>query len=105
MRPDERLENKVEPIPSQPEMPWYLLKIIPSVRKNAPPDVWQLVSTQNIDVKTKELWDCTATLKLGTSPLDALQKIKVAEIVSAQFSVGDFAMDYGQVLHDFLAKR
>jgi len=40
-----KLEKKVEPIPSQPEMPWYLLKIIPSVRKNAPPDVWQLIST------------------------------------------------------------
>jgi len=100
-----RLEKKVDPIPSRPEMPWYLLKIIPSVRKNAPPDVWQLVSTQNIDAKTKELWNCTATFELGTGPLDALGNIKVAEVVSAQFSVGDFAMDYGEVLHDYLVKK
>jgi acetoacetate decarboxylase len=100
-----RLEKKVDPIPDQPELPWFLLKIIPSVRKNAPPDVWQLVSTRNIDVKTKELWNCTATFELGTSPLDALGKIKVAEIVSAQFSIGDFAMDYGEVLHDYLVKK
>jgi len=100
-----KLEKKVDLIPSQPELPWFLLKIIPSVRKNATPDVWQLVSTQNIDVKTKELWNCTATLRLGTSPQDALGNIKVAEIVSAEFGVGDFAMDYGEVLHDFLTKK
>jgi acetoacetate decarboxylase len=100
-----RLEKKVDPIPSQPEMPWYLLKIIPSVRKNAPPDVWQLVSTQNIGTKTKELWNCTATFEMGTGPQDALGNIRVSEIVSAQFSVGDFAMDYGEVLYDFLAKK
>jgi len=100
-----RLEKQVDPIPSQPELPWYLLKIIPSVKKDAPPDVCQLVSTRNIGVRTKELWNCTATLKLGTSPLDALGKIKVAEIVSAQFSVGDFAMDYGEVLHDYNVKK
>ena len=100
-----RLEKRVDPIPSQPELPWFLLKIIPSVRKNAPPDVWQLVSTRNTDVKTKELWNCTATFKLGTGPLDNLGNIKVAEIVGAQFSVGDFVMDYGEVLHDYLVKK
>jgi len=99
-----RLEKKLDPIPTQPELPWFLLKIIPSMRKNAPPDVWQLVSTRNIDVKTKELWNCTATCKLGSSPLDNLGDIKVVEIVGAQFSVGDFAMDYGEVLHDYLER-
>lgn len=100
-----RLEKKVDPIPNQPEFPWFLLKIIPSARKNAPPDVWQLISSLNIDTKTKELWNCTATFELGTGPLDTLGNIKIAEIVSAQFSVGDFAMDYGEVLHDYLVKK
>jgi len=36
---------------------------------------------------------------------NALGKIEVAEIVSAQFSVGDFAMDYGEVLHDYNVKK
>lgn len=98
-----KLENKVEPIPSRPELPWFLLKIIPSVKKNALPDVWQLISSLNIDNKVKELWNCRATLELGTSPMDPLGNIKISAIVSAQFSVGDFAMDYGEVLHDYLA--
>jgi acetoacetate decarboxylase len=98
-----RLGNKVDPIPSQPELPWFLLKIIPSARKNAPPDVWQLISSLNINSGIKELWNCTATIQLESGPLDALGNIKAIEIVSAQFSVGDFAMDYGEVLHDYLA--
>lgn len=97
-----KLQKKVDPIPNQPEFPWFLLKIIPSVRKNAPPDVWQLISSLNINRKIKELWSCTATFDLGTGPLDPLGKIKVSEIVNAQFSVSDFAMDYGEVLHDYL---
>jgi acetoacetate decarboxylase len=100
-----KLEKKLDPVPTEPEMPWYLLKIIPSVRKNAPPDVWQLVSTLNTGVKTKELWNCAATLKVQSGPQDDLGKIRVVEIVSAQFSVGDFAMDYGEVLHDYLTKK
>jgi acetoacetate decarboxylase len=100
-----RLEKKIDPALNQPELPWYLLKIIPSARKNAPPDVWQLVSSKNIDAKTDELWNCAATFKLGTSPLDDLGRIKVLDIVSAQFSVGDFTMDYGEVLFDYLAKK
>ena len=98
-----KLGNKVDPIPVQPEVPWFLLKIIPSVKKNAPPDVWQLISSLNIDAKVKELRGCTATLEFGTGPVDALGNIKVLEIVNAQFSVSDFAMDYGDVLHDYLA--
>lgn len=98
-----KLGNRVEPIPSQQELPWFLLKIIPSVRKNAPPDVWQLISSLNIDNRVKELWNCTAEIEFGTGPVDALGNIKVLEVVSARFSVGDFAMDYGEVLHDYLA--
>ena len=100
-----KLEKKADPVPSQPELPWFLLKIIPSARRNAPPDVWQLVSTRNIDVKTKELWNCTASLELKTGPQDALGNIPVLEVVSAQFSVGEFAMDYGEILHDYLVKK
>jgi acetoacetate decarboxylase len=100
-----KLEKKVDPIPSQPEMPWYLLKIIPSVKKDAPPEVWQLVSTTNTGNKTKELWNCTASFKLGTSAQDAWGDIKVLEIVGAQFVVDDFDMNYGEVVHDYLARK
>lgn len=97
--------KKVEPVPSQPQMPWFLQKIIPSPRKNAPPDVWQLVSSTNSDTVTNDLWNCTAQLELGTGPQDPLGNIKILGIVGAQFSDGDFAMDYGQVLHDYLVKE
>ena len=98
-------QKNVEPGRNQRQMPWFVQKIIPSARKNAPPDVWQLVSSTNVDNITKELWNCTAMLELQTGPQDPLGNIKVLEIVSAQFSVGDFAMDYGQIIHDYLLKK
>jgi hypothetical protein len=36
--------EKVEPVPSRPPRVRYNLKYIPSVRKNAPPDVMQITS-------------------------------------------------------------
>lgn len=100
-----KCQDKVEPAPNQPPLPWFLQKIIPSARKNAPPDIWQLVSSTNIGNVTKEFWNCTAKLEFGSGPMDPLGSIKVLEIVNAKFSVGDFALDYGQVLHDYLVKR
>ena len=98
-------QKRLEPGPDQPKKIWFVQKIIPSARKNAPPDVWQLVSSVNINNLTKELWDCSAKLEFATGPQDPLGNIKVLEIVSAQFSVGDFAMEYGEVLHDYLGKK
>jgi len=98
-------QKKLDPGPDPPKKVWFLQKIIPSARKNAPPDVWQLVSSVNVDNLTKELWDCTAKLEFATGPEDPLGNIKVLEIVSAQFSVGNFAIDYGEVLHDYLLKK
>jgi len=98
-------QKKLEPGPNQPQNPWFLQKIVPSARKNTPPDVWQLVSSVNVDNQTKELWDCTAKLEFATGPQDPLGNIKILEIVSAQFSVGDFAMDYGEVVHDYLMRK
>lgn len=98
-----KLEKKADPASAQPELPWILRKIIPSVKKDAPPDVWQLTAMRNADVVVRELWNCSATVKLGTGPQDRLEEIPVAGIAGAQFSVGDFTMGYGEVLHDYLA--
>jgi acetoacetate decarboxylase len=97
--------SKVDPVTKQPQLPWFVQKIIPSAQKNAPPDVWQLVSSVNIDTVITELWNCTAKLEFGSGPQDPLGNIKVLEIVSAQFSHRDFAMDYGEVLHNYLPKK
>ena len=100
-----KLQKKLRPGPDPPEKIWFLEKFIPSARKHALPDIRQLVSSVNVDNLTKELWDCTAKLEFATGPEDPLGNIKVLEIVSAQFSVGNFTIDYGEVLHDYLAKK
>ena len=100
-----KLQKKLAPGASQPQMPWFLQKIIPSARRGVPPDVWQLVSQVNIDNVTTELWDCSAELEFASGPQDPLGRIKVLGVVNAQFSVGGFTMDYGDVIHDYLIKK
>jgi acetoacetate decarboxylase len=95
--------NKVDPIPNAPGMPWYNLKLIPSVEKNGPPDVFQLTATLNKDTKIKEYYACESSLEFKSSPYDSLDEIEVIEIVEANFQVNDFVMDFGKVIHDYLA--
>lgn len=96
--------KKIDPIPDQPELPWFNLKIIPSVVKNSPPDVMQLTSALNTNSLTKELYYCKASMEFGSSPMDPLGNIEIVEILGAQFKVTDFVMNYGEVLHDYLAQ-
>jgi len=98
-----QLTERVEPIPSQPNPPWFNLKLIPSVKKNAPPDVMQLTSTL-VNSASKELHKGKATLEFSSSPSDPLGKIKVIKIVNATYTVNDFLLDYGDVLYDYLAE-
>ena len=93
--------EKVEPLPSRPPRVRYNLKYIPSVRKNAPPDVMQITSNVQ-ENRLKELYKGTATLELGTTPVDPLGAIPILEIVRAEFGVIDGVVDYGDVLFDYL---
>ena len=101
---DASLSEKVEPIPSSPILPWYNMKIIPSVEKNAPPEVLQLTSTINTNSKIKELYGCRAELKFQSSPFDNLGEIEILGITDATFQVNDFVMDYGKIIYDYLAE-
>jgi acetoacetate decarboxylase len=93
--------EKVEPLPSRPPRVRYNLKYIPSVRKNAPPDVMQI--TSNVQENTlKELYKGTGTLELGTTPVDPLGTIPILEIVRAELGVIDGVVDNGDVLFDYL---
>ena len=98
-----QLTEQIDPIPSQPNPPWFNLKLIPSVKKNAPPDVMQLTSTL-VNSEPKELHRGKAALEFSSSPSDPLGKIKVIKIVNATYTVNDFLLDYGDVLYDYLAK-
>jgi acetoacetate decarboxylase len=95
--------KRIDPIPEQPATPWYNLKLIPSVKKNAPPDVMQLTSTL-MDSEIKELHKGSATLKLYSSALDPLGSIPIVDILEGSYSVDDFTLGYGDVIYDYLTK-
>jgi acetoacetate decarboxylase len=94
---------KVEPVPTRPPRLRYNLKYIPSVRKNAPPDVMQITSYLQ-ENKTKELYKGKATLEFGSASVDPLGKIPILGIVSAEYMVIDGSVDYGEVAYDYLKR-
>ena len=93
--------ERIDPIPERPAAPWFNLKLIPSVKKNAPPDVMQLTSTL-MESETKELYTGSATLKLGSSISDPLEDIPILEILEAKYVTDDFSLGYGDVIYDYL---
>ena len=95
--------ERVDPIPEQPAAPWFNLKLIPSVKKNAPPDVMQLTSTL-MEGETKELYTGSATLALGSSVSDPLEDIPILEILEAKVVIDDFSLGYGDVIYDYLTE-
>ncbi len=93
--------EQVKPIPIQPDIPGFNLKIVPSVRKNHTPDVLQL-TTVNIVSVIKELTRGDATLCFASSTADPLGRIKVLEILSGEQYIEDMILDCGEVLFDYL---
>jgi acetoacetate decarboxylase len=94
---------QIDPVPAQPGAPWFNLKLIPSVKKNAPPDVMQLTSTL-MESETKELYAGSATLMLGSSVADRLGDIPILEILEGRYTVDDFTLGYGDVIYDYLTE-
>lgn len=96
--------ERVEPLPVQPDMPSFNLKLIPSVKKNNPPDVLQLTSAIVLSEK-QELNRGQASLSLASSPADDLGAIPVVEIISGEQCVENATLDCGDVLFDYLAEN
>lgn len=96
-------ERKLDTVPPRPKDTFYLLKMIPSATKDAPPDVMKLIST-GIDpdvIKSVQLG--RATLQFGPSPYDAfLAGIPVQEVVYSEVIVHDFTLGNGQTVFDYL---
>ncbi len=99
-----RKGEKVEPVVQRPPRARYNLKYIPSVKKNAPPDVKQLTSYLQ-ETTLKELYKGKATLLLGGTNVDPLSSIPVVEIVKAEYMIIDGTVDYGEVIYDYLKQR
>jgi hypothetical protein len=97
-----QLGEPVVPIPEMPNDPILNLKLIPSVKEGAPPDVKRLTSTVARDVKRHVVRGGMGKLSLSSLPSDPLGSIPVVEIVGAGYEEQDFVLDYGEVVFDYL---
>ena len=95
---------RVEPIPDQPNTPSFNLKLIPSVKKNSPPDVLQLTSVEVMSEK-QELYTGQASLSLMSSPTDDLGQIPVVQILSGEQCIENMTLGCGDLLFDYLAEN
>lgn len=83
--------------------PIYNLKVIPSVKKDAPPDVMQLTSNTLENVVVHRVVEGNATVTFGVSPADPLYLLAPLEIVAGIYCELDFDLTYGEVIHDYKA--
>lgn len=95
--------------PARPEeiqldLPWFNFKLIPSVKKDAPPDVKQLTSNTFENIKVKQINKGKATLEFGISPDDPLNKIAIKEVLGGYYINFDFTLTYGDVIYDYLSE-
>src|ERR1700682_682782 len=81
--------------------PLYNLKIIPSVRKGAPPDVMQLTAMTLQNVVVHRVLEGSATVKFGESPADPLFKLQPIEVLKALYCELDFDLPHGEVVHEY----
>ena len=86
-------------------LPIVNLKLIPSVEKDAPPDVKQLTITSLQDVNVHKMYSGNTVLEFGASPVDPFHKIPIKEILSGNYKEMDFTIGYGKVLYDYLKAK
>jgi len=99
-------QQKIDPIPPRAKDTYFLLKLIPSIKKDALPDVLKLTSMVIDPDVIKELRVGKGTLEFGDSPSDPfLAKIPVKEVVYSETIVHDLTLGYGDVVVDYLASR
>lgn len=81
---------------------FFNLKLIPSVREGAPPDVKQITSTVLQDVAIHGARAGGAKFELRSSPSDPLGAIAPREVLGAVEVHTDFTLTFGDVAHDYL---
>jgi acetoacetate decarboxylase len=96
--------EQIKPIPIQPGLPAFNLKLVPSVQKNHSPDVLQLTSATTVSEK-KELFKGEAMLSFASSESDPLGRIQILEILGGDQYTEDLSLDCGDVLFDYLVEN
>ena len=79
------------------------MKRIPSGTNSTEYDIKQLTSAVLRDEIQKEVRPGDATLRLGSTVTDPLERIPVLDIVKGIYCTGGFVLDYGRIVHDYLA--
>ncbi|MGE3771319.1 MAG: acetoacetate decarboxylase family protein [Gammaproteobacteria bacterium] len=79
------------------------LKLVPSIREGAAPEVMQLTSTTLSNVTIKKVYKGRATLQFLPSPVDRFSEIPVREVLGGVYYNADFTLGHGEVLHDYLS--
>lgn len=95
------------PIPPRAFSPrsTFLMKAVPSVTGGSMYDVKHLTTAVLRDEQNTDVRPGKATIRLGSTESDPLGGIPVLEIVSGVYYIGGFALDYGRVVYDYLAKE
>jgi len=83
-------------------MDFINLKLIPSVKNGAPPEVMQLTKTALSNFAPTQVYRGRGTLSFGSSPVDRLDQFPVREMVDAFYYHSDFTLGDGEVVHDYL---
>jgi acetoacetate decarboxylase len=81
---------------------WFNVKLIPSVKHHASPEVHQLTSTTLQGLTFKQIYRGRATLTLGGSPVDPLQNLVIQAVQEGVYVQADATLTYGDVLHNYL---
>ena len=91
-------------LPTQ-EMAYINLKYIPSVIKDAPPDVKQLTYTKTENSKMTQSRMGSATLEFHSSKYNPLDKIPILGITGAVYTKFSLTLPHGEVLYDYLKEK
>ena len=99
---DFEIGEKVPPESAPPGLPFYTLKIIPSVVKGAPPEVKQITSWEVENNKVHTLHKGTGTFTFRSGEFDSLGEIPVLGILPGSYTVNEFLIDHGAIVFDYL---
>ena len=83
------------------QIPGFLLKVIPHV--DGSPRICELVKFKVSGLAVKGAWTGPATLELHPHCLAPVSKLPVLEVISAVHLLTDLSIEFGEVVHDYLA--